>query len=101
MVSPPDDAAVFVKEMGIDHADFFRILPQALGTDDYEVTGTSVVMRDGDKRFDISLGAEGKRTIALLNLPVTIVTIRLVNYDEAELASALKRFDLYYRRGGG
>jgi hypothetical protein len=101
VVSQSDDAAVFFKEMGIDHADFFRILPQALGTDDCEVTGTNVVMRDGDKRFEISLGPEGKRTIALLNLPVTMVTIRLINYGEADLASALERFDLYYRRGGG
>jgi hypothetical protein len=101
VASGDQDGTVLVKEMGTSHADFFRILPQALGTDDYEVTGTDILMRDGDRWFEISLGPEGRRTIALLSLPTTTVTLRLVNYGEAELASTLARFDLYYRRGGG
>ncbi len=95
------DSAVFVKEMGIGHADFFRILPQALGTTDYEHSANRVVLEGGGKRLELTLGPEGKRTIALLSLPVTMVTLKFANYGEAELAGALKRFDLYFRRGGG
>ena len=101
MAKPPDDNAVFVKEMGINHADFFRILPKALGTDDYAQTGTGAVLEGGGKRLEISLGPVGKRTIALLALPVTMVTMRFTGYGEAELDEAMERFDLYFRRGGG
>ena len=87
--------------MGINHADFFRILPRALGTDDYAKTGNGAVLEGGGKRLEISLGPEGKRTIALLALPITMVTMRFTGYGEAELAETMKRFDLYFRRGGG
>ncbi len=95
------DKVVSVKEMGIDHADFFRILPQALGTTDYERSASRVVLESGGKRLEITLGPEGKRTIALLSLPVTMVTLSFTNYGEAELAGAMERFDFYFRRGGG
>lgn len=95
------DAIVFVKEMGVSHADFFRIIPRALGTTDYSRSVTGIVLEDGDKRLEITIGPEGKRTIALLSLPVTTVTLTFSNYNQAELTSALDRFNLYFRRGGG
>ena len=101
VAKPPDEPTVFVKEMGINHADFFRILPKALDTDDYARTGGGAVLESGGKRLEISLGPEGKRTIALLAMPVTMVTMRFTGYGEAELAETMKRFDLYFRRGGG
>ena len=101
VASGANDDTVFVKEMGIGHEDFFRILPRALDTDDYEVNGTDIVMRDGEKRFEISLGPEIIRSIALFKLPVTMVTLRLVNYGDADREATLARFDLYFRRGGG
>ncbi len=101
VASESGDSAVFVKEMGINHADFFRILPTALDTTDYQHSANGAVLKNGDKRLEISLGPEGKRTIALLVLPVTMVTMRFTGYGEAELADAMARFDLYFRRGGG
>ena len=101
MAKPPDDSAVFDKEMGINHRDFFRILPKALGTTDYERTGNKIRMESGNKRLEISLGPEGKRTIALMSLPVTMVNLKFTNYGKAELDDAMARFDLYFRRGGG
>ncbi len=101
VASEAGDSAVFVKEMGINHADFFRILPTALDTTDYQRSATGAVLENGDKRLEISLGPEGKRTIALLSLPVTMVTLRFENYGADELTSAMERFNLYYRRGGG
>ncbi len=101
VASEAGDSAVFVKEMGINHVDFFRILPTALDTTDYQRSATGAVLENGDKRLEISLGPEGKRTIALLSLPVTRVTLRFVNYGADELTSAMARFNLYYRRGGG
>lgn len=101
VVETPADRAVFVKEMGVNRADFFRILPTALDTTDYQRSADGAVLENGGKRLEISLGPEGKRTIALLSLPVTMVTLSFSNYDEAEIATAMTRFDLYFRRGGG
>ena len=101
VVETPDNVAVFDKEMGINHRDFFRILPTALGTTDYERMGTRIRMENGEKCLEISLGPEGKRTIALMTLPVTMVNLRFTNYGETELTRAMARFDLYFRRGGG
>ena len=101
MAEKPSESTVFDKEMGINHRDFFRILPKALGTEDYERTGNRIRLENGDKILEISLGPEGKRTIALMTLPVTRVNVRFTNYGEADLADALARFDLYFRRGGG
>jgi hypothetical protein len=101
VVKAPDTVTVFDKEMGINHRDFFRILPTALGTTEYERTGTRIRMENGDQCLEISLGPEGKRTIALMTLPMTQVTLRFTNYGETELTRALARFDLYFRRGGG
>lgn len=89
------------KEMGIGHDDFFRILPRALGSDDYRVDGPRIRFGDETRYFDIELSPEGSRSLALLTLPVTHVTLVFHGYSEADAKAALDRFDLYYRRGGG
>ena len=101
VVSTVGNSIAFEKEMGINHRDFFRILPSALDSDDYVRSGNSILLEDGAKRLEISIGPEGKRTIALLSLPATMVSLRFTNYGEAELNDAMARFELYYRRGGG
>ena len=101
VVKTPDSATVFDKEMGINHRDFFRILPKALGTEDYSSSAHGAVLETGGKRLEITLGPEGTRSIALMTLPVTMVNLKFTNYGEAELADAMARFDLYFRRGGG
>lgn len=89
------------KEMGITHADFFRLLPVALGTEDYAVTPTSATAEAGSKSVRIDLGPEGTRQIALLALPQTTVTIALDGYDDEEAEAFMVRFDRAYQRGGG
>ena len=101
MVDDKPSGAVFVKEMGLDHAEFFRTLPKALGTADYEVSGNTVRMADGVRRLDITLAPEGRRTIALLSLPVTRVTLAFHGYSDADVAAALEHFDMHFHRGGG
>ncbi len=91
----------FVKEMGIGHRDFFRILPKALGSGDYEIAGNRIRFGDAARYLEIELSPEGERRIALLTLPVTQVSLVFHGYGEAEIAKALDRFDLYFRRGGG
>ncbi|MFQ5784442.1 MAG: hypothetical protein ACE5H8_06425 [Alphaproteobacteria bacterium] len=101
MADDPNDGPVFTKEMGISHADFFRILPKALGASDYRIEGDRIRLGDADRHLDITLAAEGVRRIASITLPVTRVTLAFHGYAPAEVAATLERFDLYYRRGGG
>ena len=97
----PSGAVSVTKEMGINHADFFRILPRALDSTDYTVDGRNIVFEQGGRRFEIALSEERTRRIASFALPVTSVTITLHGYGEREAEEALRRFDFYFRRGGG
>ena len=89
------------KEMSISHRDFFRILPSALGTNDFRVEGSAVYLGQGSRRLEILLSPETHRSIALLSLPVTHVSLQFVGYGADEAAAALGRFDRAFQRGGG
>ncbi len=89
------------KEMAVTHRDFFRILPQALGTKAFRKTGAKVTLSDGEKRLEIALGAEGERRIANLAVPATRVTLTFSGYSDAGAADALKRFERMFQKGGG
>ncbi len=87
------------KEMAISHRDFFRILPRALGTEDYRVEGSTIRYENGGQRLEITLSAESERRIALVAIPVTRVRLAFFGYDEPQ--AALTRFERYFQRGGG
>lgn len=91
----------YVREMGLDHRDFFRLLPRAMDGYPYEVDGTQVRATVGAGSVDIEIGAEQRRQIALLALPYCEVsfTFRGVTLDEQQAFKA--HFDLHYQRGGG
>ncbi len=90
------------KQMGISHADFYRLLPHALDSEAYTVQD-DVVTFDGDdgRSVHILLGPEWERRIALLHIPVTDVTITFDGYDAAGIEAFLLHFDHSYQRGGG
>ena len=95
------DAVVFEKEMGIDHADFLRLLPRALDGRAFTVIGAHIVSEEGARRLDITLGETSERRIALLTLPVTHVRFEFTGYREDEANAAMVRMDRAYQRGGG
>ncbi|NQW00231.1 MAG: hypothetical protein HQ483_11075 [Rhodospirillales bacterium] len=95
------DPVVIVKEMGITHRDFFRIIGNALGTDDYQATAAGVSLQTDDRRLEIALGPEGERRIALMVIPQTRVTLTFTNYADSAIQAAVKRFDMMFKKGGG
>ena len=103
MVPQPDTPYPFVaeKEMALTHADFFRIIPRALGTEDFERTDTGVVLADGDRRLEITLGSERIRKIALMKIPACDVRLEFSGYTRAESRAALHLFDRMFQKGGG
>ena len=99
----PDNPAPFVveKEMALTHADFFRVIPRALGTEDFEKKPAGVVLEDGDRRLEVSLGPERIRKIAMMEIPASDVTLVFSGYGEEERTAALHLFDRMFQKGGG
>ena len=94
-------AVTISKDMGVTHAEFFRLLPLALGTAAYSSDGARVVRKDGNRRLEITLGPEATRQIALLRVPRTAVTLSFSGYSEDDRAAALALFDRAFQRAGG
>lgn len=92
---------VVEKEMALKRADLLRGLPMALGTNAFRVDGDKAILTDGCKRFEIVMGGERTRRIALLEVPAMTVRLRLTGYAPAEAEDALRRFDRAFQRGGG
>jgi|SaaInlStandDraft_2_1057019.scaffolds.fasta_scaffold20194_3 hypothetical protein len=99
-IAVSDDVTIN-KEMGISHQDFFRILPRALGSTEFERQGNTVLLKQDDQRLTIKLSIESQRRIAAMVVPVTNVTLTFSGYATEDLQMALDRFDQYFRKGGG
>ncbi len=89
------------KQMGISHADFFRLLPHAIQSEDYTVDGDDITLAGEGRSLHIFLGPEWERRIALLHIPVTDVTLTFEGYDATAIEAFLLHFDHSYQRGGG
>ena len=96
-----DDAGCIEREMGLDHADFWRLLPRAVGDLKWRADGNRAVIDVGTGRVEIDLGREGARRIALMVIPLTPVTIRWQGVGKATFDAFLDQFDRHYQRGGG
>lgn len=92
---------VYEMQMGITHRDFFRLLPFALGTDQFSTTSNSVSLKVGMMSVDIELGVEGSRQIALLAIPTTPVKMTLDGFSDSERDAFMTKFERAYQRGGG
>lgn len=92
---------VVEKEMGVTHEDFHRTIARALGTGDFAKKPDGVVLEDGEKRLEITLGPERRRRIANLKVPATKVTLVFSGYTGAERAAQLDLFDRMFQKGGG
>lgn len=89
------------KQMGITHAEFYRLIDIALGGVPHERVANGIWWEADGKRGQITLGPQALRQIALLAVPTTPVTIELTGYDDASVTAFLDRFDRAYQRGGG
>ncbi len=92
---------IIKQHMGASHKEFFRLLPVALGSDEFTAQGTQIVYAFGDKRIEINLGPEGERRIALLTIPTTNVEIHASGFDDIEFERFMANFERAYQRGGG
>ena len=92
---------VVEKEMALTYADFFRIIPNALGSDDFKTFDTGIILTIGDKRQTITLGPERIRQIALMRIPACDVRLEYSGYSKPEQEAALDLFNRRFQKGGG
>ncbi len=92
---------VIEKEMALTRTGFFRGIAKALGTDAYVQTADGVVLEQGGRRFEIILGPERRRRIALMEIEIMDVTLAFSGYSKESRLAALAMFDRAFQRGGG
>lgn len=89
------------KEMGYSHADFFRLLPRAMGDTPYEVRGLEIDCQLRSGSLKISLGDECERRMGLVVIPRTKVTFQYDEVSDEDRAEFLKYFELRFMKGLG
>ncbi len=95
------DDVVVVKEMGITHEEFFRNIPRVFGTADVALKNHGVTLIQPGKVLEIGISEQSERRIALIVLPITVVTLTFKGYSEVEVSTFVETFDRAFQRGGG
>ena len=90
-----------VKDMGITHADFFRMLPNAVGDRNCQIRKDGATLIRGKERILISMGPEQERRIAMIRLPHVMVSFSFEAMTAEQVQAFIKRFDRAFQRGGG
>jgi hypothetical protein len=90
-----------VRRMSISREEFLRTLPAALGTSHFTVADDRVFVATGARSLAIEFTEEAPLQIASVVLPFARIELRFSGYNDDEIAEAVERFDLYFRRGGG
>ena len=91
----------YSREMGLTHADFWRLLPRAMGDHPYTIDGNAVRATVDGGQLDITLGPPEERRIALLRLPYSVVSFTFTGVEEVRQLAFKAHFDLHFQRGGG
>ena len=90
------------RQMGITHADFFRLLPRAMGENPYDLSNCTVRATLSDGSVVITLGEEKERKLsALVIMPYADVTFDYYGVPEEVRAAFERHFHLRYMRGLG
>lgn len=91
----------YSREMGLTHADFWRLLPKAMGAHPYTIDGDVVHATVDGGQLVITLGQPEVRRIALLRLPYSVVSFTFTGLEESLQLAFKAHFDLHFQRGGG
>ncbi len=90
-----------VKEMGYTHADFFRLLPRAMGTTPYAIDNNVITAQLPTGSVTITLEKERERRMALVVIPCTTVTFDYTDITDEERRNFIDYFDLRFMKGLG
>ena len=101
MSTAPSPDTHLIREMSITHNEFFRLLPRAVNDAAVARQGNRIDITTGTGLVKITLAPETVRKLAMLEFPVTEVTIEFNGFSASERVAFLARFDLAYQKGGG
>lgn len=99
-----NDAALHTEalEMGISHADFFRIFPRVVAPAEVRREALAVHVETGPGRgLTVRLSPEKTRRIAGLGIPYTELELAFRGYDAPARAAFLAHFHRAFQKGGG
>jgi len=87
--------------MTITRSDFLRLLPAAVNQATFVVAGENIVHWEEGRCWRMTLAPLPELKLGAIRLERHRLDLAFENYPEAEIAAFLKRFELYFRRGGG
>lgn len=88
-------------EMTITQAEFLRLLPAAVAGAPFVSRGGLIDHGDAGRGWRIALTPLPDLTHGLIRLERQRVVFSFRGYASEEIAAFLRRFDLYFARGGG
>lgn len=88
-------------DMTITRDDFLRLLPAAVDHAPFVVSGESIVHEEGGRAWRMNLVPLPELRIGAICLERHRLSLEFENHGEEEVAAFAKRFELYFRRGGG
>ena len=88
-------------EMQCTHAEFFRELPEACANLPFEVIGDRVIVHDRGREVHIKICDEPIRHLGSLALPMEDITLKFIDYSEAEADRFVETFLSHIVRTGG
>jgi len=91
----------YTDDMGLTHADFYRLVPSAMGEHPHRIEGMTVYGEVFNGTVEITLGAQQERRIALMRIPHVAVSFHFRGVTQEEQATFKTYFDLRFQRGGG
>jgi hypothetical protein len=94
-------AECFERDMGCTPAQWLGWLPQAIGANPYELSGTSATVQIDPGQLQLTWQEAPPRLIALARIPRLLVSFKFTLLDADQRYTFMKRFDLYMQRGGG
>ncbi|MEY4730310.1 MAG: hypothetical protein RL020_1468 [Pseudomonadota bacterium] len=99
---PMSNSNHFSLDMGITHADFFRLLPAAITPYDMLIKANMIKIFSAQRRVNISLGVEQiRRLSAHVSFPSTEVEFSFEQFSDAQREAFLHHFHLHFHRGCG
>lgn len=103
MVAGADQGDAFERDMGYSVAEFFRILPNAVGDYDYSIDGDRIEIRPaaGSRRLELRVRELPERKIGMIRIPRIQLAFRFEQFTPEERREFLAAFDRSFQRGGG
>jgi hypothetical protein len=99
---PMSDTNHFTLDMGITHADFFRLLPSAITPYDMHINQNVIEIFGQQRSVIITLGVEQiRRLSAHVSFPSTEVEFSFEHFADAQREAFLHLFHLHFHRGCG